>query len=133
MACFSGKDGVVELGGAAVAQVRSWTLSESAETLDCSHMGNNGWRSFQAGMNTWEGNCDLVWDEQDLVAGLDVGSTVTLTLYPNPANYATPAISDHRMTGSVIITGMEITADYDGLIEASVSFQGTDALSRLTA
>lgn len=133
MACFSGKDGVVQVNGAAIAQVRSWTLNESAETLDCSHMGNNGWRSFQAGMNTWEGSVDIMWDEQDMVADLAVGGTVTLTLYPNPANYASPTISDHRMSGSVVIVGMEITASYDGLIEATLNFQGTDALTRATA
>lgn len=123
MACISGNDGVVQIEATPVAQVRSYTITETGETVDCSHMASGGYRTFTPTLNTWEGSMDLVWDSQDLVSGLAVGGpAVTLTVYPQGTGY--------NMEGEVIITSMEITAEYDGLVEASVAFTGTGTLTR---
>ena len=123
MACISGKSGVVQIDSTPVAQVRSYTITETGETADCTSMSSGGYRTFTPTLNTWEGSMDLVWDSQDLVAGLAVGGTaVTLTVYPEGTGY--------NMEGDVIITSMEITGEYDGIVEASVGFTGTGTLTR---
>jgi len=38
-------------------------------------------------------------------------------------------VGDHKLSGTVLITGRSISASYDGLVEASLSFQGTGALT----
>jgi predicted secreted protein len=40
-----------------------------------------------------------------------------------------PAGVGAGFTGNVVVTGYTVNASYDGLIEASVSFQGSGALS----
>jgi len=39
---------------------------------------------------------------------------------------------DHKFSGTVLVTGRTISASYDGLVEASISFQGTGALTEST-
>jgi predicted secreted protein len=36
------------------------------------------------------------------------------------------------MSGTVLITGRTISASFDGMVEASISFQGTGALTEST-
>jgi hypothetical protein len=42
------------------------------------------------------------------------------------------ASTDHRLTGSAIVTGKSINTTYDGLVEASITFQGTGTLTENT-
>ncbi len=58
----------------------------------------------------------------------DAGASITITVFPEGA--ATGAM---RYSGSAIITGKSITGSYDGLVEATITFQGTGALTEATA
>lgn len=125
MACTVGQDGVIQVEGVAIAQVTAWTVTETAETIDCSSMDSNGARDFKAGMTTFTGSADLVWEEQDSVTALNVGgASVTLAVWPKGLG------DTNKMEGEIIITSFEITSEYDGLVEGSIAFQGTGALTR---
>lgn len=124
MACYAGTAGVVSIGGSNVAEVRSYTITETAETADCSSMANSGYRTHVATLNGWEGSLDLVWDKQDDVITVG-GANVALIVYPEG--------SGDNMAGQIIITSIEVTASYDGIVEASVNFTGTGALTRTYA
>jgi hypothetical protein len=39
---------------------------------------------------------------------------------------------DHKLSGTVLVTGRTITGSFDGLVEASITFQGTGALTEGT-
>jgi hypothetical protein len=39
---------------------------------------------------------------------------------------------DHNLSGSILVTGRTITGSFDGLVEASITFQGTGALGEGT-
>ena len=58
---------------------------------------------------------------------MTVGAEVTLNVYPEG-----DASSDVYYAGSAIVTGVTRTASFDGLVEASITLQGTGALTSST-
>ncbi len=129
MASYNGKDGVVKIGVNAIAEVRSWQLSESADTVENTVMGDPE-KSFVAGLNEWEGSIDCYWDADDangqeaLATGLSAGTTVALDLYPSGV-----ASGNEHYSGDAIVTGISRQASNDGLVEVSFNFKGTGELA----
>jgi predicted secreted protein len=71
---------------------------------------------------------DIVFDSsEDTIVSTaltpDTDDTVSIEFYSDANDDTT------KFAGDVIVTSYSITASYDGLSEASVSFQGTGALS----
>lgn len=129
MATHAGSEGTVKVGANAIAEIRSFSVEETGETIDNSSMGDTA-RTYIAGLKTFTASIDCLWDETDTTGqgAMTVGSTVTLNLYPEGAT-----TGDIYYTGSAIITGRTITASYDGLVEMSLTCQGSGALSQATA
>lgn len=128
MATTKGSEGTVKSGANAIAEIRSYTITETADTLEDTTMGDTS-RTYLASLKTFTGSIDCFWDETDTNGQLtlDPGSTVTINIFPEGSTSG-----DTFYTGSVIITEKSITASYDGMVEASFSFQGTGALSETT-
>ena len=128
MATTKGSEGTVKSGANAIAEIRSYTITETADTLEDTTMGDSS-RTYLASLKTFTGSIDCFWDETDTNGQLtlDPGSTVTINIYPEGSTSG-----DTYYTGSVIITEKSVTASYDGMVEASFSFQGTGALSETT-
>ncbi len=126
MATHSGSEGKVFIGSTQVAEVKSWSLEVSADTVDASVIGT-GWRKNQATIKSWAGSFEAFWDEADSngQGALSVGKTVTLNLYPEGDEEG-----NLYFTGNVIVTSIAYKASFDGLVEASFSFTGTDALTQ---
>jgi predicted secreted protein len=75
------------------------------------------------------GSIDVYWDETDTAQiALTVGSTVTLKVYPEGT-----ASASKYYSGEAIVTGVSRSASFDGLVEASISVQGTGVLTLATA
>lgn len=125
MANHQGSEGVVRIGANAVAEVRSWQLSESADTIEDTTMGNTS-KTFKSGLKEWEGSLECYWDETDATGqgALSLGSTVALNLYPEGLT-----IPYTYYNGSAIVTGITRQGAHDGMVEASINFKGNDALS----
>jgi len=87
-------------------------------------------RTYIAGLKTYTASIDCLWDETNTTGqgAMTVGATVTLNLYPEGAT-----AGDIYYTGSAIVTGRTITASYDGLVEMSITCQGSGALTQSTA
>lgn len=137
MASHAGKDGKITVkasGGTAtnVASLRSWTLNETSEVIDATVMNPAGvtYRTNVASFRAWEGSASLLWDDAaDAGQVLCVpGSTIELVVYPEGAD-----TGDITYTGNAIITAVNKTASYDGLVEMEVTFSGTGALTAGTA
>lgn len=128
MANHKGSEGVVHSGANAIAEVRSWSLSESGDVIEDTELADAA-KTFQSGSTEWEGSVDCFWDETDTTGQttLAVGSAITLNLYPEGA-----ASADTYYTGSAIIVGAARQASNDGMVEASYSFKGAGALSETT-
>ena len=83
------------------------------------------------GSNTigeFSGSMDVYFDDTDTgQLDVQVGDTGTIAVQVEG-----DTSGDHQLSGSIIVTGRTINASFDGMVEASVSFQGTGALSEGT-
>jgi len=128
MATHKGSEGTVKVGSNAVAEIRSYSIEESADTLEDTSMGDSA-RSYKPSLTSFSGSLDVFWDETDTdgQGALSIGSEVTLNVYPEG-----DTTGDTYYTGSAIVTGVTRSGSFDGLVEASVSVQGNGALTSTT-
>lgn len=128
MATHIGREGTVKVGANTIAEIRSYSITETADVIEDTSMGDAS-RTYLASMKTFSGSIDCFWDETDTNGQLtlDPGSSVTINIYPEGSSSG-----DTYYTGSVIVTEKTVTASFDGMVEASFSFQGTGALSETT-
>ena len=125
MATHKGSEGTVKVGSNAVAEIRSYSIEESADTLEDTSMGDAA-RTYKPSLTSFSGSLDVFWDETDTdgQGALTIGSEVTLNVYPEG-----DTTGDSYYTGTAIVTGVSRSASFDGLVEASISVQGTGALT----
>lgn len=128
MAIHKGAEGTVHVGTDAVAEIRSYSVEENADTLETTSMGDTA-RTHLASLTSFSGSLDVYWDEADTAQiALTVGTSVTIKFYPEGT-----ASSAKYYSGTAIVTGVSRSASFDGLVEASISIQGTGALTLATA
>src|SRR5210317_1442536 len=110
MATHKGSEGTVKVGSNAVAEVRSYSIEESADTLEDTSMGDSA-RTYLSSLTTWSGSVDVFWDETDTTGqgALTVGSSITLNVYPEG-----DTTGDTYYTGSCIVTGVSKSGSFDG-------------------
>jgi hypothetical protein len=128
MATFSGSDGVILVGTDQVAEVRSYSIDETMDTLEDTSMGDTS-RTYKTSLKSFSGSADVFFDDTDTSGqgGLTVGTSATLNIQMEGNTSG-----DHKLSGTVLVTGRTITASFDGLVEASITFQGTGALTEST-
>ena len=127
MAIHKGSEGTVHVGTDAVAEIRSYSVEETADTLETTSMGDAA-RTHLASLTSFSGSLDVYWDEADTAQiALTVGSSVTIKFYPEGT-----ASSAKYYSGTAIVTGVSRSASFDGLVEASISVQGNGALTEST-
>lgn len=128
MATHTGSEGTVKVGSDAIAEIRSFSIEESADTLEDTSMGDAA-RTYKPSLTNYTGSVDVLWDETDSTGqgALTIGAEVTLNLYPEG-----DTSGDTYYTGSAIVTGRTINSSFDGLVEMSISVQGNGALSETT-
>ena len=133
MTAYVGNAGVVQVDddtGTAqtVAEVRSYSIETTSDTIEKTIMGNST-RQYVKGIATFSGTADVYWDPthfSTVDANPTVGSVgatnkvVTLRIYPTG--------SGSSWSGEVVVTGYTVNGTFDGMIEASISFQGTGSL-----
>lgn len=128
MATHTGSEGTIKVGSDTVGEIRSYSISETADTIEDTSMGDAS-RTYKTGLKSFTASVDVFWDEADTGQGaLTVGSSVTLNVYPEGAT-----TGDKYFTGSAIVTGLTVNGSFDGMVEASLTLQGTGALSLSTA
>lgn len=125
MATHKGSEGTVKVGANAVAEIRSFTITETADTIEDSSMGDTA-RTYLPSLTNFTGDLSVLWDETDTngQAALAVGSSITFAVYPEG-----DTSGDTYLSGTAIVTSKSVTASYDGLVESSISVQGTGALT----
>ena len=128
MATHAGSEGTVKSGANDIAEIRSFSLEESADTIEDTTMGDAS-RTYLTGLKTFSGSVDVFWDETDTdgQVSFSVGSSVTFAVYPEG-----DTAGDTYYSGTAIVTGRTITSSFDGMVEASFTLQGTGALTATT-
>jgi hypothetical protein len=126
MATHTGSEGTVRVGATnAVLEIRSYSVEETADTVEDSSMGDS-YRSFKTTLKGWSGSVDVFWDELDTTGqgALVPGSEVNVRFYPEGTT-----TGDIYYTGQAIVTGKTITGSFDGMVESTITVQGTGALT----
>jgi predicted secreted protein len=128
MANHKGSEGVVKVGSNTVAEVRDWSLTQSADTIEDTAMGDSA-RTYKPSLTSASGSISVYWDESDTTGqgAMTAGSEVTLNLYPEGADSG-----DTYYTCSAIITEESASASFDGMVEASFSFSVNGAVTLTT-
>ena len=135
MATLTGNNGVVKIDNAsgtptAVAAVRNFSVEITADTIETTAMGQET-RSYVKGLSSFSGSADIYFDPANLTGGANViaaliptggavgDAPLTVELYTK--NTAV------KFSGEVIVTGYTVNSSMDGMVEASISFQGSGA------
>lgn len=126
MATYEGSNGQVMLNSVAVAEVRSWTLTHTRDTVEDTVMGD-GFRTYKKGLQTWTGSMEIVWSDSEnatveTAMDPDTDSAITVKFYANSSITSTGV-----WEGGVIVTSFSVSNTYDGLMTGTVEFQGTGA------
>lgn len=139
---LTGNNGVIKIDDAdgsltSVAAVRSFSIEITSDTIETSTMTTDA-RTYVKGMSSFSGTAEIFYDGDEFptadasgqLAGFNptleaVGhDPYTIEVFPDEANH-----SGTKWSGEMIITGMTINSSMDGMIEASISFQGSGALA----
>ena len=125
MATFTGKAGVVQTGSNALAEVRSYSITQTGDTTESTSMGDSA-KTFEATLTEFSGSIDLFFDDTDTSGqvSLTIGSSFTLNLAPEGTGSGA-----YKLSGSANVTDITRSAAHDGLVEMTVAFQGTGALT----
>lgn len=128
MATHIGRDGIIKVGANAVAELRSFSIEETGDTVEDTVMTDTA-RTYISTLTSFTGSADVFWDETDTngQGALTVGSSVTINFYPEGADSG-----DTYYSGSALVTGVTRSASFDGMVEASISLQGSGALTAST-
>lgn len=130
MATHHGKHGTVKIGASTLAEIRSFTINETAQVADNSEIGDE-WDTHIAGEVTkqWSGSVECWWDETDTngQAALTVGASVTLNMYPEGADSG-----DTYYTGTATVVSIDRSVTRGETVGATFSFQGNGQLQETT-
>lgn len=129
MANHTGADGTVKVGANTIAEVRSFSISTSSDTIEDTTLSDTA-KTFQPGLTSWTAEVTAFWDETDTAGqgALTAGASVTLNLYPEGAS-----TGDKYWTGAAIVTSFNVNVSSASMIEATFSAQGNGALTYSTA
>jgi predicted secreted protein len=137
MAAITGNNGVLKIDNAsgqatAIANVRNYSIDITSDTIETTTMGVDV-RTYVKGLSQFSGSADIYFD----TANYTGGGNVVAVLNPTSVNVgAIPVTLEaylndtaNKFAGEVIITGFTVNSSMDGLVEASISFQGSGPIT----
>lgn len=128
MATHTGSEGLIKVSTTTIGELRSYTLEQTSDTIEDSSMGDAS-RTYKTGLKGFSGSASLFFDEAD--AGqllLVVGGEIAIKVFPEGAT-----TGDKFYEGNAIVTAYNVSASFDGLVEAELTFTGTGSLTLSTS
>jgi len=125
MASHTGSAGQVKVGSNVVAEVKSWTIDQTQDTVEDTALGDTV-KTYKATQSSSSGTIDCMWDETDTNGqeAMTIGASVAVNLYPEGSDSG-----DAYYSGTGIITSVGISQAHDGIVERSFGFQYTGAVT----
>ena len=127
MASHKGNDGsIVVAGSGTVGEVKSFSIETSAGTAETTTMGSYA-ATHVPTITSWTASVDVLFDPADTdgQVALQVGiDEVAVKFQMNGT-----ATGDTYYSGNALVTGHSRNSSYDGMIEASISLQGSGDLT----
>ena len=124
MATHTGSEGLIKVSTTTVGELRSYTLEQTSDTIEDTSLGDST-RTYKAGLKGFSGSASLFFDEAD--AGqllVTAGSSITINVSPEGTS-----TGDKYFSGTAIVTGYNVSASFDGMVEAEMTFTGTGELT----
>lgn len=115
---LSGKLGEVQVGGATVDGIKSWTIDYTSDALETTDFADSGVKTYIAGVSGWSGSFEGYKEG----APTGIGAEIALVL--RESTNAT-----QQYTGQAILTGSHGTVSVDGVVGIAYDFQGTSTLT----
>jgi predicted secreted protein len=139
MAAKHGKSGWLSYGAAAarkgIYRITSWSLNINSDQADVTSFTTNGgpiWRSFDAGLNSWDGSISGFWDEISDSSGQAVILTSLLTPATGSLKLAYDDSGGGHFSGGVYWKSGSFGASVDAENPVGYSFQGNGVLTYST-
>lgn len=135
MATLTGNNGVVKIDNAGgtpttIAAVRNFSVDITADTIEKTTMGNDT-RQYVKGMSAFSGSADIYFDPVNYTGGANVVAVLNPTVGSVGDAPLTVELyldgTSNKFNGEVIVTGFSVSSSMDGMVEASISFQGSGA------
>lgn len=130
MANHTGDEGTVKIGSDVIAEIRSFSLTETAELIEDTAKGDAS-KTYQAGKKDASGSLECWWDETDTTGQgvLVVGAQVALDLYPEGA-----ATGDtyYQIAAAIITEVGRESPEGDGIVSVSFNFQASGGVIETT-
>ena len=139
MATLTGNQGAISIGGIAVLAVRNYSIDMTADTIETTTMSNSQ-RTYLSGLSSFSGSADVYFDNTDYdtneatfnPTAVLVGATGVAGKFYLAKDVGGSASADSVFQGSLIVTGYTVNSSFDGMVEASISFQGTGGVTYST-
>jgi hypothetical protein len=137
MPTLSGNNGTVAVGGVAIAATRNFSVEITSDTIETTTMGVDV-RTYVKGLSTFSGTADIYFDDSvydtnetllNPTATLVGATPVNLKFYVAYGTDGTGTGNDTVFNGSAVVTGFTVNSSMDGMVEASISFQGSGAVT----
>lgn len=125
MAVFSGKGLVVKFGSDSLTHVRSASVTSAINTVDITAAADT-FRGILTTVTSFEASVEMLYDDTTDLFDTELAVGTSQTLVVNPEGVASGAV---KISGTAIVSSVEFSAPYDGLVVASVSFTGNSALT----
>ena len=128
MATFKGNDGTVKSGSNAIAEIISFTVDETADTIETTTMGDVA-KTYVSSFKDATASVETYFDDTDTSGqgSFTVGSSVTVNFQMEG-----DTTGDHLLSGTALITGRSIGVSADGINTATYSMQITGGLTEGT-
>ena len=135
---YTGRDGVMQLGGSTLAKVVSFSVQSSLETLETTTLGDNV-RSYSPGITGYSGSATLLYykDDNNAINTTDLLNKLIKTGTAGVSSSDTVELTFRWVDGTdnndikltAYITSATIGAATGDIVRAEIAFQGTGALA----
>ena len=124
-----------------IAEVRSWSVEHTMDTVEYTNMSSDGIRKNLPTFKTWTGTVELyipfedatqdnesLTEENTAVTGIVAGDTYFFQLYVDDS-----APANTSYDGYGIVTGVSRSVAFDGMAEMTITVQGNSDLTQSNA
>ena len=129
MATLTGNDGAIVIGSTTLAAVRNFSIDITSDTIETTVMGTDV-RTYVKGLSSYSGSADIYFDPSEF-DGADstfnpTAGTVGAAPIAGKFYLLQDATNDQVFyANAMIVTGYTVNSSMDGMVEASIAFQGS--------
>ena len=125
MAIYTGKGLVVKFGSDTLTHVRSASATSSIGTVETTAAADTV-KGYITTTSGFEASVDMLCDDATDLFDSELTPGTSAVLIINPEGVASGAV---KLSGTALVTGVDFSHPYDGLIAAKVSLLGTTVLT----